>query len=277
ISPFYDSMVAKLIVHGKTREEALARLDEALAQTRIVGLSTNVQFLRYVVRSPSFAQARLDTALIPREEAVLFKQEPVGLPLTAASAIAQTLLAEKAAEGADPFSRRDGWQSHGVTQRPFEFDFKGEPAKATLTYGHDGALQLAVGEVSGPLVFAKSAQGIDILFAGERLTAVVYTRGEVDHVFAARGATRITAIDLMAHAGESHTEGGRLTAPMPGKILSFSVKAGDKVTKGQPLAVMEAMKMEHTIAAPADGVVEELLYAPGDQVSEGSELLKIAV
>ena len=85
ISPFYDSMVAKLIVHGQTREEALARLDEALAQTRIVGLTTNVQFLRYVVRSPSFAQANLDTALIPREEAVLFKQEPVGLPLAAAA------------------------------------------------------------------------------------------------------------------------------------------------------------------------------------------------
>ncbi|NDP62737.1 acetyl/propionyl/methylcrotonyl-CoA carboxylase subunit alpha [Polaromonas sp.] len=277
ISPFYDSMVAKLIVHGQTREEALARMDEALAQTRIVGLSTNVQFLRYVVRSPSFAEANLDTALIPREEAVLFKQEPVGLPMAAASAIAQTLLSEKAAEGSDPFSRRDGWQTHGVTQRPFEFDFKGEPAKATLTYGHDGALQLAVGDVSGPLVFAKNAHGIDIQFAGQRLTATVYTQGEVDHVFTARGATQITAIDLLAHAGESHAEGGRLTAPMPGKILSFSVKAGDKVTKGQPLAVMEAMKMEHTIAAPADGVVEELLYAPGDQVTEGSELLKITV
>ena len=88
---------------------------------------------------------------------------------------------------------------------------------------------------------------------------------------------RSPAIDLLAHAGESHTEGGRLTAPMPGKILSFSVKAGDKVSKGQPLAVMEAMKMEHTIAAPADGVVEELMYAPGDQVTEGAELLKIAV
>jgi len=277
ISPFYDSMVAKLIVHGQTREEALARMDEALSQTRIVGLSTNVQFLRYVVRSPSFAQANLDTALIPREEAVLFKQEPVGLPMAAASAIARTLLDEQAGEGSDPFSRRDGWQTHGVTQRPFEFDFKGEPANATLTYGHDGALQLAVGGVSGPLVFAKSAQGIDIQFAGQRLTATVYSQGEVDHVFTARGATQITAIDLLAHAGESHTEGGRLTAPMPGKILSFSVKAGDKVTKGQPLAVMEAMKMEHTIAAPADGVVEELMYAPGDQVTEGSELLKIAV
>ena len=277
ISPFYDSMVAKLIVHGQTREEALARMDEALAQTRIVGLSTNVQFLRYVVRSPSFSQANLDTALIPREEAVLFKQEPVGLAMAAAAAIAQTLLSEQAAEGRDPFSRRDGWQTHGVTQRPFEFDFHGEPAKAALTYGHDGALQLTVGDVSGPLVFAKGVHGIDLQFAGQRLSATVYTQGEVDHVFTAGGATQITAIDLLAHAGESHTEGGRLSAPMPGKILSFLVQAGDSVQKGQPLAVMEAMKMEHTIAAPADGVVQELMYAPGDQVSEGAELLKIVV
>ena len=277
ISPFYDSMIAKLIVHGQTREEALARMDEALSQTRIVGLSTNVQFLRYVVRSPSFAQANLDTALIPREAEVLFNQEPVGLHLATASAIAQTLLGEKASEGADPFSRRDGWQTHGVTQRPFEFEFRGEPAKATLTYLHDGALRLTIGEMSGPLVFSRSGQGIDIEYAGQRLTAAVFAQGEVDHVFTVRGATQITAIDLLAHAGESLTEGGRLTAPMPGKILSFSVRAGDKVSKGQPLAVMEAMKMEHTIAAPADGVVEELLYAPGDQVTEGSELLKIAV
>ena len=275
ISPFYDSMVAKLIVHGQTREEALARLDEALAQTRIVGLNTNVQFLRYVARSPSFAQANLDTALIPREEAVLFRQEPVGLPMAAACAIAQTLLSEKASEGGDPFSRRDGWQTHGVTRRPFAFEFGGEPASAALTYQHDGGLQLAVGEVSGPLVFSKTGQGMDVRFAGERLTAAVFTRGEVDYVFTARGATQITAIDLLAHAGEAQAEGGRLTAPMPGKVVSFSVKAGDKVSKGQPLAVMEAMKMEHTIAAPADGVVLELLYAPGDQVTEGSELLKI--
>ena len=276
ISPFYDSMVAKLIVHGQTREEALVRMDEALAQTRIVGLATNVQFLRHVVRSPSFAQANLDTDLIPREAAVLFNQEPVGLTLAAAAAVAQTLLSEQATESSDPFSRRDGWQTHGVTVRPFEFDFHGESAKAAMTYGHDGALRLTVGEFSGPLVFSQGAHGIDIQFAGQRLSATVYTQGEVDHVFTARGATQITAIDLLAHAGESHAEGGRLSAPMPGKILSFLVKAGDKVSKGQPLAVMEAMKMEHTIAAPADGVVEELMYAPGDQVSEGAELLRIS-
>ncbi|MEO5606862.1 MAG: acetyl/propionyl/methylcrotonyl-CoA carboxylase subunit alpha [Polaromonas sp.] len=277
ISPYYDSMVAKLIVHGATREEALARLDDALAQTRIVGLSTNVQFLRYVVRSPSFSKANLDTALIQREEAVLFKQEPVGLAMAAAAAVARALLDERAAEGADPFSRRDGWRSHGVMQRRFEFEFRGEPAKATLSYLHDGALHLTVGESAGPLVFAETAEGIDVQFAGQRMTAAVYAQGELDYVFTAKGATQILSIDLLAHAGEAHAEGGRLTAPMPGKVVSFAVKAGDKVSKGQPLAVMEAMKMEHTIAAPADGTVEELLYAPGDQVSEGAELLKIAV
>jgi 3-methylcrotonyl-CoA carboxylase alpha subunit len=279
ISPFYDSMVAKLIVHGQTREEALARLDEALAQTRIVGLSTNVQFLRYVVRSDSFAKANLDTALIPREQAALFNQEPIGLAMSAAASVAQTLLNEKADEGTDPFSRRDGWQSHGVTLRRFEFEFHGASAEAELTYLHDGALQLKVidpvDDAEGPLIFAEVEHGIDLQFAGQRMLVEIHQHGEINHVFTAVGATRITVIDRLAHAGEAHADTGRLTAPMPGKVVSFAVKAGDKVSKGQALAVMEAMKMEHSIAAPADGVVAELLYAPGDQVAEGAELLKI--
>ena len=285
ISPFYDSMVAKLIVHGDTREQALARLDEALAQTHIVGLATNVQFLRRLARTASFAQANLDTALIPREQAVLFHQENVGLPLAAAAAVAQTLLRERASEGVDPFSRRDGFHTHGVVQRRFEFEFGGAHAKALLTYARGGSRHLAVGEgasqVAGPLVFNAlpqgTGQGIELQFAGQRTRAAVYAQGEVDHVFTPLGATQITAIDLLAHAGEAAAEGGRLTAPMPGKVVSFAVQAGDTVAKGQPLAVMEAMKMEHTIAAPADGVVAELLYAPGDQVTEGAELLKLCV
>ncbi|WP_374672214.1 acetyl-CoA carboxylase biotin carboxylase subunit [Acidovorax temperans] len=280
ISPFYDSMVAKLIVHGDTREQALARLDEALAQTHIVGLATNVQFLRRVARTDSFARAKLDTALIQREQAVLFHQEPVGLPLAAAAAVAQTLLKERASEGVDPFSRRDGFHTHGVVQRRFEFEFAGEHVKASLTYERGGSLTLSVGSgeamVTSPLVFEQRAGGVELQFAGQRTRAAVYPQGEVDHVFTPLGATQITSIDLLAHAGETAAEGGRLTAPMPGKVVSFAVKAGDAVTKGQPLAVMEAMKMEHTIAAPADGVVQELLYAPGDQVTEGAELLKLS-
>jgi 3-methylcrotonyl-CoA carboxylase alpha subunit len=275
ISPFYDSMVAKVIVHGDTRAQALARLDDALAQTHIIGLTTNVQFLRHVLQSPSFAQANLDTGLIPREAGVLFNQERVGLSLAAAADVAQTLLDERAAEVNDPFGKTDGWRSHGVFTRRFAFEFAGEPVQAGLTYLHDGALSFKVGEVAGVLEFTATPAGIDLRFAGQRALVTVYRQGEVAHIHTAQGATQIIAIDLLLHAGEAPAEVGRLTAPMPGKVVSFAVKAGDIVKRGQALAVMDAMKMEHTIAAPIDGVVEELLYAPGDQVVEGAELLKL--
>ncbi len=283
ISPFYDSMVAKLIVHGATRAEALARLDVALSQTHIVGLNTNVQFLRHVIQSPSFAGAQLDTALIPREEAVLFQQERVGLPLAAAAVIAHTLATERAQAGKDPFSRRDGWSTHGIRTRRFALEFHGEAVEAELRYLHDGALVLQVGDVpvggaAGPLVWSHSNADhavLELQYNGLRCTAHVYRNGEDAYIHTAHGATKITVLDAFAHAGETQAEGGRLTAPMPGKVVSFAVKVGDTVTKGQALAVMEAMKMEHTIAAPMDGVVAELLYAPGDQVTEGSELLKL--
>ena len=279
ISPFYDSMVAKLIVHGATRAEALARLDAALTQTHIVGLATNVQFLRHVVASESFAQARLDTALIPREAAVLFQQDRVGRELAVAAAVAQTLVHEKAGETPDPFSRTDGWRPFGLTNRRFDFEYQGEALTAQLAYLHGGTLRLTVGEVSGPLTFTAlpgdSGTRIDLQFHGRRQTVQTWQFGEAVHLFCDLGAAVITELDALAHAGETAAEGGRLTAPMPGKVVSFAVKAGDAVKKGQPLAVMEAMKMEHTIAAPADGTVAELLFAPGDQVTEGAELLKL--
>jgi 3-methylcrotonyl-CoA carboxylase alpha subunit len=282
ISPFYDSMVAKLIVHGNTREEALARLDAALAQTHIVGLATNVQFLRHVLRTDSFAKANLDTALIPREEAVLFNQERVGLSVAAAAAVAHTLLSEESAAAnqatgwRDPWSQRDGWRNAGFNTRRFAFEFHGRAVAAELGYLHDGAYHLRVDDLAGVLQFRVGGQGSVVLdYLDDHHTLQVDRLGDTLYVFAPHGATQIELIDLLAHAGEAHGEGGRLTAPMPGKMVSFAVQAGDTVKKGQPLAVMEAMKMEHTIAAPADGVVAELLYAPGDQVPEGAELLKI--
>ena len=276
ISPFYDSMIAKLIVWGETRQEALAKLDAALAATHIAGLQTNVQFLRHVLATDSFRQARLDTALIQREAAQLFQQDKLGVELTVAAAVAQTVLAERAAESQDPFSRSDGFRSHGVATRRLDFDYQGQPLIAKLRYLHDG-LQLKVGEGEpAPLAFSALADGrIDLRFGSQRELVAVYPLGEVEHVFGTRGAAQITELDVLSHAGEGTGEGGRLTAPMPGKVVSFAVKAGEQVTKGQPLAVMEAMKMEHTIAAPQDGVVEELLYAPGDQVTEGAELLRL--
>ncbi|MEQ1660558.1 MAG: biotin/lipoyl-containing protein, partial [Hylemonella sp.] len=244
------------------------------------GLQTNVQFLRHVVGSRSFAQADLDTALIPREASVLFEQEKVGLPLAAAAVVAHTLLQEqdvaRSAGWVDPWARRDGWRSHGLTQRYFDLEFHGEQHTAVLTYLHDGALQLRVEEAAVALQFNRHGDDIVLHYAGLRVLVQVLRSGEVAHVFTPQGATQITVLDALAHAGEAQAEGGRLTAPMPGKVVAFAVRAGDTVSKGQVLAVMEAMKMEHTIAAPAAGVVAELLYAPGDQVAEGAELLKLS-
>ena len=282
ISPFYDSMVAKLIVHGETRAQALARLDEALARTRIIGLATNVQFLRHVLSSPSFVQANLDTALIPREAALLFEQERVGAITAVAAAVVHTLLSERQANDADPFSRSDGWCSHGpLARRRFDFEFRKEPLAAHLVYERSGGLTLQVGDRCGSLAYQPATrQGgmhtFDLEFDGRRIRTDTWQRAETVHVFTKDGATQIQELDVLAHSGDGAGEGGRLTAPMPGKVVSFAVKAGDTVKKGQALAVMEAMKMEHTIAAPADGTVAELLYAPGDQVAEGAELLKLA-
>ena len=283
ISPFYDSMLAKLIVHGDNREQALARLDTALTRTHIVGINNNVQFLRRVAQSPSFVRADLDTALIDREAALLFKQETVGLELAVAAAIAHTLLQEKTDETKsvkrsgwlDPWSRRDGWRSHGPSTRRFDYQFSGQPHTAQLTTLHDGTLQLALLQELGVFSFVPVTNGIDVRFGAQRQIVNVYQNGAVFHVFMPRGATQIIAVDALAHAGEATDESGRLTAPMPGKVVSFAVMVGDLVKRGQTLAVLDAMKMEHTIAAPIDGVVAELLYAPGDQVPEGAELLKV--
>jgi 3-methylcrotonyl-CoA carboxylase alpha subunit len=283
ISPFYDSMVAKLIVRGDDRAQALARLDAALAQTHIVGLATNVQFLRQVVKSQAFSNALLDTALIERERDALFGQDPVGRDVAVAAALAHELQQELAQQGADPFSRRDGWRVAGRYVRHYAWTYRGEDFNAALAYGRAGeAAELVIGEGAARSQIALQWRALpdgrlELNLDGRRIVAAVHVLGDVRSVFTEAGSAQVTEVDQLAHAGDTGHEGGRLTAPMPGKVVSFAVKAGDAVSKGQPLAVMEAMKMEHTIAAPGDGVVLELLYGPGDQVAEGAELLRIEV
>jgi len=276
ISPYYDSMIAKLIVWGENRAQALARLDAALRDTHIVGLSTNVAFLRRVVASPSFATADLDTALIERERAVLFDMPGLPLEVAAAGVVAQQVAAEVALESNDPWSRRDGWRIHGGARRRFDLQQGKNHHVATLERLHDGALRLAIGADSWPLATRPlGGDRYDVTLAGERHTLSVYVQGERAAVFGAAGALELQEIDPIAHAGDAAAE-GRLTAPMPGKVIAFHVKAGDTVDAGQALAVMEAMKMEHTITAPRAGTVTELMYAVGDQVAEGGELLRLS-
>ena len=301
ISPHYDSMIAKLIVWGENRRQALARLDAALAGTHIVGLATNVAFLRRVVASDSFARADLDTALIERERKALFEFAPLPLECAAAGVVARELANEAVVQGHDPWSRRDGWRLFGGATRRFDLDVAGVRHAVALHRAHDGALTLATGATSpqaaagrrhpsgGPShagsdpaltrrwPFAATPLGgerHDVTLGDARWTLAVYAEGERITVFAPQGTLTLHEVDALAHAGEGAAE-GRLSAPMPGKMVAFLVKPGDAVTAGQPLAVMEAMKMEHTIAAPRDGTVAELLYGVGDQVAEGAELLRL--
>ena len=276
ISPYYDSMIAKLIVWGADREQALARLDAALAGTHIVGLHTNVAFLRRVAASASFANADLDTALIERERGVLFNAAPLPLEVAAAGVVAHALAAERVLEGRDPWSRRDGWRLHGSAARRFDVEAQGTHHVFSLERS-DAAQRLLQGAQRWSFAANERSPGLhDVTLNGRRWSLHVYATGERFSVFAPEGSAVVDEIDPIAHSADGAKEAGGLAAPMPGKVIAFLAGAGDTVTEGQPLAVMEAMKMEHTITAPRDGTIVELLYAVGDQVSEGGELLRMA-
>jgi 3-methylcrotonyl-CoA carboxylase alpha subunit len=278
ISPFYDSMIAKLVVWGADRAQALARLDAALAQTHIVGLHTNAAFLRRVVNSRSFAEADLDTALIERERAVLFNAAPLPFECAAAGVVAHALAAEQALQTVDPWSRRDGWRLHGGAHRRFTLEWLGEPKTVTLVRTHGAGMALSIDGRSWPFeALARGGDRHDVVLGERRWSLSVYAVGERVTVYAPEGSATLGEVDVLAHAGQgAPADTGRLTAPMPGKVVAFLAQPGQAVKAGQPLAVMEAMKMEHTITSPRAGTVEALLYAPGDAVAEGGELLRLA-
>ncbi len=282
VSPYYDSMIAKLIVWGEDRAQALARLDAALRETHIVGLPTNVAFLRRVVNTTAFRQADLDTALIEREHTALFLAAGLPLELAAAGVAAHALEADAATQGADPWSHTDAWRLHGVATRRFDVQVDEACHVVTLERLHAGGMRLglaAAGNERKTWEFSTAVLGpqrYEISLNGQRHRIAVYAHGDTLAVFAAAGALELLEYDPITHAAANVDDGGSLTAPMPGKIVALFVKAGDIVEAGQPLAVMEAMKMEHTLTAPRAGSVVELLYTLGDQVGEGAELLVLA-
>jgi 3-methylcrotonyl-CoA carboxylase alpha subunit len=280
ISPYYDSMIAKLIVWGADRAQALARLDAALRDTHIVGLHTNVAFLRRTVNSQAFATADLDTALIERERAALFDAPPLPLSVAAAGVVALRLQREAGQEDADPWSRRDGWRLQGGARRRLDLALAGagpgESQAVVVERLHDGATVLELAGQRWPFATrALAAEVHDVQLDGQRHRLHTYAVGERVAVFGQAGMALVDEIDPVAHAGDHAGAEGGLTAPMPGKVIAFLAKAGERVARGQAVAVMEAMKMEHTLNAPRDGVVAELLYAVGDQVAEGAALLRL--
>jgi 3-methylcrotonyl-CoA carboxylase alpha subunit len=275
ISPFYDPMIAKLIVWGRDRAEALRHMSQALSEFQIVGLANNIAFLKRLVESRPFSAAQLDTGLIERHHDELFPASRTAPKQVLALAAASLLSAERGRKSAanDPWGSTSGWRLNAVMQRQLDLADESNTYPVAVGYVETG---WSVGDRDGQsamTVLQRKGHDFVIKLGGETVRGTVVRDGEMFHVFHAGEHFALTYNDPLAHAGEAESEGGRLTAPMPGKIVAVLVDKGKTVEKGAPLLIMEAMKMEHTIAAPANGVVEELLYAVGDQVAEGAQLL----
>jgi 3-methylcrotonyl-CoA carboxylase alpha subunit len=280
ITPYYDPMIAKLIVWDTTRELALQRMLQALAQYRIVGVANNVEFLSRLVACPAFAQADLDTGLIERERAFLFPEErevPDQAYLVAALA---TLLREDAearrAGGGDPYSPwrlLDGWRLNSTSERPLVFRH-GETERTVIVGYGDGGYELRLDDITVPAHGELGSNGtLRVELAGLRLTASVIVAGEKRHVFLDGRSYQLARVDPLYHASEGGGAEGGLAAPMPGKVIAWLAQPGSDVAKGAPLLILEAMKMEHTITAPAAGKLKAFRFAVGEQVTEGAELV----
>ncbi|WP_157266782.1 acetyl/propionyl/methylcrotonyl-CoA carboxylase subunit alpha [Azohydromonas aeria] len=285
ITPHYDPMIAKLIVWGADRTQALSRMRQALAQFRVVGVQNNVEFLARLVALPAFAQGRFDTGLIEREQDALFppgREVPEAVWLIAA--LAELLREQRAARQAvergavddSPWAALDGWRLNGRAQRRLQLrlgeQFQGIEVEVLPRQAWRIALE------GGPAVEARATPGADgalLVQLGERrLHAAVVPAGERRHVFFEGRSWPLSLVDSLHVGGGGDEAEGGLRAPMPGKVIAWLAQPGTAVEKGQPLLVLEAMKMEHTIAAPRAGMVKAFHYAPGEQVADGAELVE---
>jgi 3-methylcrotonyl-CoA carboxylase alpha subunit len=281
ITPWYDPMIAKLIVHGADRSIALSRLRQALAGVEIAGVVTNVRFLRRIVASQPFAAAELDTGLIERNRESLFPPSAELEPhMLAAAAYAelceeQATARERAHASGDPHSpwhSVDGWRLNEDSHHDFAFA-EGDRRHAVRVRFLEAGQRIAIGEREWALQGERLADGTLLARLDGHAAKVRAVRDGLDwHLFCDGDYVKLRLRDELAGL-DVDAGGGSLAAPMPGKVVAVLAKSGEAVEKGTPLVILEAMKMEHTITAPARGRVKEVRCAPGEQVAEGVELI----
>jgi len=282
ITPFYDPMIAKLIVWDETRDGALARMRQALADFQVAGLTTNIDFLSRLVACPAFAGAYLDTGLIERQRDFLFPEaQPVPRDALLVATVGELLWGQHEAKAAaktsgDPWSpwhARDGWRMNLSSARTISFKDGDALVDAQVRYRPDHWEITLAGQSTA--VRGKKLDGdrLAVELDDRRLIASMVAVDDKRSVFL-QGSTYTLLRDDPLHrvdAGDSHGSG--LTAPMPGKVIALLAQPGQQVEKGAPLLILEAMKMEHTITAPAAGTVRAFCYAAGEQVADGAALV----
>jgi 3-methylcrotonyl-CoA carboxylase alpha subunit len=276
VTPHYDSMIAKLIVHDRDRVRALKRLAAALAELEVAGPVTNVDFLRRLARCRAFAQGELDTGLIERQRRELLA--PAGPPGEAVLALAAlSVQLGRVPERPTPWGLADGWRLEG--REPSLLVFSDAAGSHAVALHHRAAgYELEVGGQRRRLEGRLGANGgLRARLDGASLTGRVVRSGDRLEVFLLGEHRVLDLHDPFAEEFEAEIRDGELMAPLPGRIAAVLVVSGARVEEGAPLLILEAMKMEHTISAPARGRVAAIHCKAGDQVVEGAELIEIEV
>lgn len=277
VTIFYDPMIAKLIVHDVDRSRALARLREALAQCAIEGPKSNIAFLERLVRHPAIVEATIDTGYLDRHLDEFITGDAAAAPdpaLLAAAAVASLLDRDAAASNdASPWAQADGWRLGAPAARRMVFDHRGQPLALDVSGAagdYDVRLDAARIEIRGARLDA-GVLSARLDGQGRRLAVSIIENTVRVHDGEARLELRRLAGDPRTGAGDAATD-DRVRAPMPGRVVAVRVQAGDTVSAGQELLVMEAMKMELALKAPRDGSVAELRATVGEFVEADATL-----
>jgi propionyl-CoA carboxylase alpha chain len=288
VSPHYDAMLAKVIAHGRTRADAARRLARTLERAQIHGVTTNRDLLTAILREPEFASGRTDTGYLTRHEpAALTASRPRA---TAWHALVAALAAQAVHRAEAPVQATlpSGWRN--VRSAPQRVTYTADGAEFAVAYRVTGGLapgsavpgdpapggpvEATVNDVplgAALLLHAAGPDLVDLEADGVRRVYLVHRVGEQTYVDASNGSSALSEVPRFGQP-DKMAPTGSLLAPMPGLVLRVLADVGATVAAGQPLVVLEAMKMEQTVTAPADGVLAELRAKAGDQVAAGQIL-----
>jgi 3-methylcrotonyl-CoA carboxylase alpha subunit len=302
ISPYYDPMIAKMITWGPDRDSARSQMARALEHTHIVGVTTNVPFLYRLINCEAFSKPLLSTGLIEQNIDTLLPPLPHVDCVDLAALVADQLQREavppahRVREANSPWQRTQGWLANGTQMRTLAFDMGGEmPESVVLQYepltlhvqgqaypwsyhvdAQASTQQNETNQPTQPHPTFQTGQKLRIEIAGAQHELAVFAEASTPrlrHLFRTGQHRKFEYLDPLHITLDDHQSAGKLTAPMPGKVVSIQVQLGQRVAQHAPLLVIEAMKMEHTITAPFEGIVQAIHYEQGEQVAEGIELL----
>ena len=275
VSPFYDPMIAKLIVWDESRDRAIARMRRALDDYRIAGVKTNLNFLTRLVEHPAFAKAELDTHFIEHHQTELFapeQNEPTQALMLAALYL--LLKQQPATQSSTPWQSAVGWRMNEDAAVSLMLTQNEQNQKVVITQQND-AFVVCVNDLCVNIKAQLNQDELVANISGHQCKVRVSQFADTVSVFIKQQRFDFD-YKTTVEVATSDESAGSLKAPMNGTVVAVLVSAGQQVEAGQTLLVMEAMKMEYAIKAPAAGVVNALFYAAGDLVKDGAELVDFA-